>query len=29
MLSTVDPKSPARVNTEYTKNLVNWLQTTL
>jgi uncharacterized sulfatase len=28
-LATVDPKSPARVNTEYTKNLVNWLETTL
>ncbi len=28
-LSTVDPKSPARVNTEYTKKLVSWLQTTL
>ena len=28
-LPTVDPKSPARVNTEYTKNLANWLQTTL
>jgi uncharacterized sulfatase len=28
-LSTVDPKSPARVNSEYAKNLVNWLQTTL
>jgi uncharacterized sulfatase len=28
-LSTVDPKSPTRVNSEYAKNLVNWLQTTL
>jgi uncharacterized sulfatase len=28
-LPTVDPKSPARVNTEYTVKLVNWLKTTL
>jgi uncharacterized sulfatase len=28
-LQNVDPKSPERVNTEYTKKLVNWLQTTL
>ena len=28
-LSTVDTKSPARVNSEYTGTLVNWLRTTL
>jgi uncharacterized sulfatase len=28
-LPTVDPKSPARVNTEYTVKLVNWLKTAL
>jgi hypothetical protein len=28
-LPTFDPKSPARVNTEYTSNLVNWLKTSL
>ena len=28
-LSTLDPKSPARVNSEYTTNLINWLKSTL
>jgi HEAT repeat protein len=28
-LSTVDPKSPTRVNEEYTTRLVAWLKTTL
>ena len=29
VLATVDPKSPARVNKEYTTRLVDWLKTTL
>jgi hypothetical protein len=28
-LPAVDPKSPARVNTEYTTKLVDWLRATL
>jgi uncharacterized sulfatase len=28
-LTTLDPKSPARVNTEYATNLVNWLKKSL